>query len=454
LATRTGTAKPLQKYSVSRGLGAVHGWVNDERGSLVIAAVIWFSIVYLIVPPEDFTGSFNRLYTGEPNVLYRSIKLLLIAGSGVMILWRGALSWLLLKFTNKLFLFCLILIPSSFLWSIDPSATLARVATLASIVLVCYAFVLVGWSAHRFQNVVRPIITLLLVASLLYGIVFPDIAIEQGDDVSLKNAWRGLTYQKNQFGVLASITAVFWLHAFLTKETKLWISAFGLFVAGLCIVLSRSSSAFLATGLTFVFMCVLLFLPGNFRRWMPYIVGTFATVVVVYAVAVLRVVPGLDALLTPIAEMFGKDLTFSNRSEIWAIMKEHIQLRPWLGSGYGAFWVGPVPSSPSYVFLDRMNFYPTESHNGYLEVVSDLGFIGFIGLIGYLITFVRQSLAVMRFDRNQGVLYLCLFFQQAIGNLSESYWLQLGFSFTVLTLATFSSARAFLDNRLKEYFVG
>ena len=431
------------------------GWVNDDRGSLLIAGVIWFSIVYMIVPEYLFTGGPSPLATmTEPNVLFRVIKLLLIAGSALIILWRGSLAWLLFKSTNPLFLVCLALIPSSFLWSIDPGATIARVVTLSSIIFVCYAFVLVGWHPHRFQKVIRPIVTLLLVGSLVFGIFFPDLAIESGDDASLKDAWKGLTYQKNQFGVLASISAVFWLHAFLTHETKKWISAFGLLVSALCILLSRSSSSLLATGLTVGFMLVLLYLPGNLRRYMPYIVGSFATLVVFYSVAVLKLVPSLDSLLTPIAEFFGKDLTFSNRSLIWAIIKEHIMLRPWFGSGYGAYWVGPLPTSPSYEFLSRLYFYPTESHNGYIEIVNDLGVVGLLAFFGYLAVFVRQALKVMRIDRNQGVLYLCIFFQQAISNLTESFWMQIGFGFTVFTLATFSIGRLFLDIRLREYFGG
>jgi hypothetical protein len=65
--------------------------------------------------------------------------------------------------------------------------------------------------------------------------------------------------------------------------------------------------------------------------------------------------------------------------------------------------------------------------------------------------FVRQSLALMRFDRNQGALFLALFFQQAIVNLSESVWLQINgaFVFVMMTLAVFSMSRSLLDARMQ-----
>jgi O-antigen ligase len=176
--------------------------------------------------------------------------------------------------------------------------------------------------------------------------------------------------------------------------------------------------------------------------------------VVVYALAVLNIIPGIGILLDPIAELAGKDLTFSNRAVIWDIIKEHIQLAPFLGSGYGAYWTGALPSSPSYVFVGRMYFYPSQSHNGYLEIVNDLGFVGLICLLGYLVFWVRQSLQLMRFDRAQGMLFLALFFQQAITNLSETTWLAVNsaFAIAVVTLATFALARALLEQRLKLYF--
>ncbi len=182
---------------------------------------------------------------------------------------------------------------------------------------------------------------------------------------------------------------------------------------------------------------------------MPYLIAAFATLVLTYALAILKLVPGLEILLRPITALTGKDLTFSNRSVIWDIIKEHIQFSPYLGSGYGAYWIGPVPTSPSYTFLGRMYFYPNEAHNGYLEMVNDLGFIGLIVLLGYLILYLRQALRLLRFDRNQAALYLALFFQQAIINLSESCWLiaNAGLSFTIMTFATIALARSAVDQR-------
>jgi exopolysaccharide production protein ExoQ len=176
----------------------------------------------------------------------------------------------------------------------------------------------------------------------------------------------------------------------------------------------------------------------------------FAGLVVAYALAVLQLVPGLaTVLLGPIMAVTGKDTTFSNRALIWDIVKENALLHPIFGTGFGAYWTGALPSSPSYVFLSRMYFWPSEAHNGYLDVFNDLGIVGLVCLLGFLAVFVRQSLQLFKADRIQGTLYLGIFFQQAMNNLSESHWFSpmSPLPTLIVTLATFSLARGLLDQQ-------
>jgi O-antigen ligase len=317
---------------------------------------------------------------------------------------------------------------------------------------VCLAFTSHGWHRTRFQDVVRPVVTALVIASIIWGLLYPRYAIEIGEG-TLKNSWRGLTAQKNQFGMLSSFGFIFWLHSALSRERKWLLAAPFMALCLMGVLLSRSSTSLLATTLSTFFMLLVMVSPPSLKRYMPYIVSAFALLVIVYALAVLNIIPGMNVLLEPITAFSGKDMTFSNRSVIWDIIKEHIALSPIVGSGYGAYWLGPIPGSPSVVFLTRMgDFYPSQSHNGYLEIVNDLGFVGLICLLVYLYSWVSQSLQLMRFDRSQGLLFLALFFQQAITNLSESTWLAINaaFALALMMLATFALSRSVLEPRLRQ----
>jgi exopolysaccharide production protein ExoQ len=455
---RPGYAPDPRGTSTGPGQSTQSRWVPDNKDAFFVAALVWFLIGVLVVRWDwlDPASAESTLAVGQSygsNPLYRIIKLSLLALSTLVVLRRIPLAWLMLRNVNAMFLAFVVLVPVSTLWSISPGDTSARFVSLISVVQVCFAFTLTSWHPRRFQQVIRPLITVILIGSVIVGVLMPGWVIEKGEG-TLKDAWHGLLSSKNSFGQAAGFGVILWLHAWLYENVR-WSRAvpfIGLSIA--CLLLSRSSTSLLAAVFSVLFMLLLLRLPANLRRYLPWIVVSFSSFVIVYGLAVLNLLPGLELLFAPIAALTGKDTTFSNRSEIWKIIEEHIAQSPIFGTGYGAYWIGPVPNSPSSDFLGRMYFYPYEAHNGYLEIVNDLGYIGLICLIGYIVIYVRQSVSLMKTDRSQAVLLLALFFQQALINLSESTWLNISapYGFIMMTLATFAAARMLLDRSLRAHF--
>lgn len=430
---------------VMAGRARARSGAGKPQNSLWFDLILWAQFVYLVGPWDLFQHRSEAEITNG-NAVSRTIKLVLLGIAFAMVVWRWAAAARTLRQINRFLLVFLILAPLSVLWSIDRGATIAREVTLMSLVLVCFAFALGPWQPHRYQQVMRPILTTLLLASLVFGLLYPELAIEQGEG-TLKNAWHGLTSQKNQLGQMASFCVLLWFHAFISKQSSRLLAVAGAALSGVMLLLSRSSTSLLATVFACMLMLMMLQLPTAMRRYVPYLVGVFATVVIVYAIAMLKLVPGLDVVLSPVMSITGKDLTFSNRSVIWEIIEEHIQYAPVLGSGYGAYWTGPVPTSASYEFLSRMYFYPSESHNGYLEITNDLGFVGLVVLLGYLAAYVRQCLRLIRIDRMQAGLFLSLFFQQLIINLTESSWLSTS---AAMTATVMISATLMIGRSLQE----
>lgn len=438
---------PTQSNSAQRFAprpAGVHRGVRRRRepfawfGAMLLVVLI----VYLAIPGNLMEDPETRNADMSANPVSRAIKIVLMLCAIGLLLVRMATARRVLQRLNIFFIVFLGMVFASIGWSIWPPATSAKFVSILSIVCVCAAACVVSSDPRRFQKVIRPTLTFLLVASILFGLAFPHLAIEHGEG-TLKDAWHGVTAQKNQFGQLSCFGLILWAHAAMSRQASLVSVVFGAAISATCLYLSRSSTSLLAAAFSVTLMFLILKTSPAMRRYMPAIVITFAVLLLAYALAILQVVPGLDVLLKPIMKITGKDMTFSNRSVIWEIIRDQVATRPWLGSGYGAYWIGPVLWSPSYVFVVKMYFYPTESHNGYLEIVNDLGFAGLLCLLGYLGSIVRQSLTVMRFDRAQGALFLCIFFAQALTNLSESVWLQIngGFVFVVMTTLVFALSR-------------
>lgn len=426
-----------------------------KKRPLVITCVIMFLLVFTIAP-ENFDYS-----TFEPNAVAnaqqqlamptqgsafsRTMWLLLLAVGVAVPLARSASALKLLRRVNPYLLLFFALATASVLWSIDSGITLRRVVRALTIALDFFAFVLIAGKTVSFQSVLRPVYTVVLAGSILFVLAEPRLAIEQSTQFELVGAWRGLTTQKNGLGSLAAIGVILWLHAWLTKERHWLLALAGATVSAICLVHSRSSTSLMAAIFGSLLLLMLLRSPPGLRRYLPYLIGLFVCALLIYSLAVLNLVPGSGMLLSPITALTGKDMTFSGRTAIWNIIDENIAQHRLLGSGYGAYW-NQVPGSPSLQMLQRLYFYPTEGHNGYLDVINDLGIAGALCLLAYLLTFLRQGLSIFRTQRSQGALFLTLLLAQMVANLSESRWFNtLSPEFVMFTFATMAMGRALLD---------
>lgn len=415
----------------------------------LITAVYWLLIARVIIPGFfDYAPDTNVLEVAARDAVFNKITWLSFLFIPLALLAsRWSLTMRVIRTTNRFFLVLLGFATISVLWSIDAGASMSRLTHLLTVVLVCLTVAVVGWHATRVQQITRPILTIMLLGSLVFGLGWPELAITAPIPPDTHYYWHGLTTQKNGLGSLASLSAVLWFHGWAAKEVK---SLPALIFGGLSVtlmVLSRSSTAVMATALVAIFLLMML-RSGSapaLKRYMPYLVGAFVCLTLAYSLAVLKVVPGLDILLVPVTALSGKDSTFTARTQIWDLIRAHIQYSPMIGSGYGGYWAGPIPTSPSYIFLKVMYFYPSEAHNGYLDIINDLGYAGLLLLLGYLIGYIRQALRLLRSNYSQTALYLALIFQQLLTNLSETHWLFVGHDFIVLTMATFGVARSLLD---------
>ncbi len=409
------------------------------------AAMAWLLVVTMVCP-EDFKYQAMDSMPTSGSLTSRLIWLSLLGGSAVIAFWQMPRLKAVLRHSNPWLWGFFFLALASTVWSDDPGTTLRRMLRFGAFLGVGLSMVLPGWWPQRFQEVLRPVLALLLAGSVLFCLTSPDLAIEQLDQAELTGAWKGLAMQKNGLGSLSAIGVILWLHALRTRSGKAIVNWLCLGIAALCLVKSRSSTSLFAAVFASVAMFMMQQTSPALRRYMPYFVGSFAALLLLYSVAVMNVVPGLSFILKPVTMLSGKDLSFTGRTAIWDILRSHMTYHPWLGSGYGAYWRGVIPGTPSFEMMARLYFYPTEGHNGYLDVLNDLGWAGGVALVGFLVTHLRQCLRLLKSDRAQGSLFLALLFHQMIANLSESRWFNvLSVEFVFQVMATICVARALQD---------
>lgn len=428
-------------------------WRRDDAGALLLAAMMWVLVVLMIVPEGlDYESLVHAAAPDSAGLLSRALWGAVLGLGGLVLVWRAGLAWLLVRSANGWLFAFLALAVASVAWSIDPGLSVRRLLRFVTIVVACIAFVLVAWHAQRFQRVVRPVLTLVLLGSLAFGLAAPSLAVHQEVAAELAGAWRGLANHKNSLGALAGMAMIFWCHGGLTREVSPGSALAGGAVAAACLLLSRSSTSLAATAAVLVFLVVALRAPRGLRPFVPHLVLMVTVLLLLHALVTLGLVAGLSAFMAMVSTFSGKDMTLTGRTEIWAILGDHMREHPFFGTGYAAYWTAaPTAGTDSFEFVRRMgSFYPGSAHNGYFDVVNDLGWAGLACLFGYAITQVLHSLRLANGERTQAVLYLAVFLQQAITNLSETHWFSVqSVDFVIMTLTTTALARSLLERRLR-----
>jgi len=425
-------------------------WRTDGRWAPLAGAGLSLLVLLMILPEGlDYARLTATVATssgmeGSGNPVTHLLWMLVLGTSCALVLWRVALAQRVLANINLWFVGVLVLAGLSLGWSIDPALTTRRLVRVTTLTVCLLAFVCTGWHERRLQVVLRPLLTSFLLASMAFGLGWPEYAIHRELSPELVGAWRGLTSHKNAFGGLAATSCLLWCHAGVARETPRLRSWVGFGIAFLCLLLSRSATALLATLCTCGLLVMFLPQVGAKRSRLLWVTRPALALTLLLGLGSVSSLPGLTLFSAPVALLAGKDGSLTGRTAIWELVREHIARRPLFGSGYGAYW-GPNrgAGTESAIFVKQLEgFYPGSSHNGYLEVTNDLGACGLLLLCGYLVTHVREAVRCSTTDWTQGLLCLALWLQQALTNFSESHWFNVtSVDFIFLSVATFTLSR-------------
>lgn len=238
--------------------------------------------------------------------------------------------------------------------------------------------------------------------------------------------WVGATPHKNVLGQVVMIGALYFVFELLrgTKGIRRIVYAGYLLMAFWILrgsPTSRSNTSVLgfAIGLLVLFGLVLLRRHAARIRW--YV--TTGAVIAALAFGGLKLLPdgGNGTLLDAGIEASGRDTTLTGRTELWDDLEAIAAERPVLGVGYGAFWVGNTHNLWE-VHLWR----PTQGHNGYLDVLLDIGVVGLLLMIGVILAAFGGALSLIARDFWQGTLHFVWLCVLVVHNFTESSYLRGG----------------------------
>jgi exopolysaccharide production protein ExoQ len=322
---------------------------------------------------------------------------------------------------------------ASILWTVAPDMTPRRSFLLLGTTLFGI-YLATRYSLREQLYLLAGTLSIVIFLSIIFAITLPFYGLMSFQEGGVHaGAWRGIMTHKNGLGRLMVLSnMVFLLLSISThRQGRRWFFIVNYILSIALIILSTSKTA-----LT-VFLTMTIMLPV-YRAWRQN-----SSRVVPLTIAIILVAAGAMTLLLDnlevIGNVLGKDLTLTGRTDIWAVMWELIGQRPILGYGFNGFWRGWDSEVSSYIWRTLQWDCPY-GHNGFLDLMAELGIVGLAVFFMSLTTAYLQGVRWLRISRSiEGVWPLmCLTFL-VLYNLSEGSLLATNSIFWILYVSTIFS---------------
>lgn len=424
--------------AASGGRVSAPPWRGLEIGFVLVSLLLYSNALIgpIFAPDQTTTDDLAWL---------RELWLPVYGGTVLFGVWRRRLlrpfnpAWLVLGLPV---LWCAL----STNWSIDPEVTTRRAIALAATTLFG-VYLASSFRGGRFVTLLAGALVALAVGSVVVAVLDPKLGVEQGVN---GGDWRGLWYQKNALGATMAYGVFTCLAASVIGGRRGWWLA----GAGLCLALvlmSRSKTALLCAVVPVALYAV---------AW----AGRRSAVLAVSAVFAAGTIGGgvmATLWLAPelVFKSLGKDATLTGRTDIWAALFRQLDHHPWLGFGYGAFWL--KTSTPAAVIRAQTHWLVPSAHNGWLDVLVQIGWIGAV-LVGAAVAVVVVAALVRGWSTDDGgwsLFFVCAFL---IRSLSESVlvsqnsfdWVLFTAAATTLLMRGTSAADGRLEPHRREAALG
>lgn len=278
----------------------------------------------------------------------------------------------------------------SVLWSAAPEVTVRRSIALLGTTLFG-AYLATRYDLGEQLRLLAWALGIAALLSLVFALLLPSYGVVSVDTLGYYGeegggGWRGVYGEKNALGAATALGAVVFLLLALGRRRYRWISwaCFGFSVGVL--LMSNALTALIS------FLIILALLPlYKALRWQYIlIVPFFVLALLVSGTMAAWLLDNLESVLNAL----GRDPTFTGRTEIWPVVLESIWQRPWLGYGYGGFWLGWAGES-AHLWLRTSALFsepvgPEHAHNGFLDLWLNLGLLGVTAFVlSLLLAFFR-----------------------------------------------------------------
>lgn len=214
-----------------------------------------------------------------------------------------------------------------------------------------------------------------IILSIYLPLSFLSILFIPGAIQYNQSAWRGIAAHKNTLGQISLVSVIIWSYALQEESIKKKLFAFIFLSMSLVLLMgSRSVTAYLTAS---ALLALAGFLYVDKKIFRPTI-GRFFSSMFIFSFIVCMIPAILLSVnyLASLVELFGKDLTFSGRTYLWADVFDDAKTHLFYGCGFGGYWVPGTPAMERIWEIHYTLF--NQAHLGYLDLLNETGIIGIL----------------------------------------------------------------------------
>ena len=393
---------------------------RDGKKNPQLSSTIWLPTFWLM---RCGSRSIDYWFGGADSGRYDPILISIMMCCGIYILMHRPCNWgKIISNNSAIFIFYVYLV-ASVSWTNDLENPLVKIFRPIGDLIIALVVATEINPRKAIITMFRRASILLIPMSIVLIRYFHNLGTVQ-DKHWGTDMWTGVTTHKNPLGqtCIVSALAFFWTLAEARRNGENVIrQPLAWFYLAMTLYLisgggnpsSRSSTAILC-----LMVAIALFFLFGLMRNNPekisrkIIAGAFA----IAAVALILQIFFDTSLQAMTAESQGKNSDLTGRTWLWQDVIRLGMQHPWLGSGYGGFWVPSIYTKLS----PKVDNKPAEAHSGYLEAFANLGFVG-VGLLAWIILQSIDSAAKMiRDDFEYGRLRLIILLMVVLMNYTES----------------------------------
>jgi len=427
--------------------------LNRER-EVRTSKALWLPVLWLLIVASRPMSVWLQM--GPPRLpeeylegspLDRNIYAVLLAAGIVVLLARQNTVVKVLRANGPLILF-LFYCAVSISWSDYPEVAFKRWIKFLGDYVMILIVVTDSSQLSAIKRVLARVGFLLLPISILLIKYYPDLGRVYASHWDATVYYAGVTSDKNMLGMTCMVFGLGSVWRFLqelqsdkhTRRIRILI-AHGAILA-MVLWLFRMANSVTAFS-CFLMAGTLLVATSLQLARKPWIVHSLVVTMITVSASALFLGVGSE-----LVQGLGRDTTLTGRTELWGQLLK-LSANSILGTGFESFWLGNR-------VVKLWNIYwwqPNESHNGYLEVYLNLGWIG-VGLLAViLVTGYRSIVRLLNREPEAARLCLAYFLVGVAYNFTEAairttglVWIAFALAISLMRDLAFSNKRTFNEN--------